>query len=669
MELFYKRLEMIKLFLVLLFILMLIVTLPLYGKGGGVKIFVIDIDFNENFIEKGIIPVNSKLGHGSIVSKIVNEESSDSKVVNYDLRREDGSISEEIYLNALEEILDYSIDNPDERILVNISLGFSSRSDKHFSLISNLYEEGVIVVSSAGNDNSMDARDPVAFKEEVIGVGNARRSGKDPTSNYGEFVDVSARGDVSYISRIYLPSGVSTNTYQTLGTSFSAPRVVGLLARILEEDPDLSPKEGMEIILESADPIRDSKYEEEFLGAGVINKRKALAKVGVNYLVDDLGILWLLGAVFILSSLYWVKRDSIVGVFIAIVSLLVIFPTLLALEDYLFWVIRQILDFLGLLEWSLGDYLSLILGFALVKVLTRWNTELVLKSGLGMIIIALVYSRLTLDLKWVIFAWTIILFLGERLLIYKLRRANSFETLISYLGSRSKKVDSLAREKIMANYKKDKVLEELLSQLEKVRSLRRRSAIVNLLAKLGDDRVKTVLMELLKSSPKLKEEVLRALALLDNPPLEVLLKDRKLSGLIKESLLARERGEEFVGDLFALLGNSYNRELVIEILNSIGDEEIIKKAILELERIGRLSYQEGLLMLLGSYGKLAEVAIPTIWEIILDKKRELSLRYQGIYTLILILGKTEELVELLTILKDSKDNSIRLEAQWLIANL
>ncbi len=107
-----------------------------------------------------------------------------------------------------------------------------------------------MIITSAGNDNSSNPRYPVAFREEVIGVANARRSGKDPTSNYGDFVDISARGDVSYISRIYLPTGTSTNTYHTLGTSFSAPRVLGLLARLLEEDSQLSPQEGMDILIE-----------------------------------------------------------------------------------------------------------------------------------------------------------------------------------------------------------------------------------------------------------------------------------------------------------------------------------------------------------------------------------------------------------------------------------
>lgn len=177
------------------------------------------------------------------------------------------------------------------------------------------HAEGIVLVFSAGNDGG-DAENPAIravpnAMDEVIAVASACKAdngscaggGINGFSSRGAAVDVAAPGDqiLSAMSpSILAPIGQALEgsyfgdspqdevanraLYMRLsGTSMSAPHVAGVVALLLEANPDLSPEQVREVLVNTADDMigeEGSELLEGFdtaSGFGMVNTRKALA--------------------------------------------------------------------------------------------------------------------------------------------------------------------------------------------------------------------------------------------------------------------------------------------------------------------------------------------------------------------------------------------------------
>ncbi len=133
-------------------------------------------------------------------------------------------------------------------------------------------EQGVVVITAAGNDGTSSAP-YLGTRTDVISVAATDQSDlKTSFSNYGVWVDVCAPG-------ISINSTYFDDAYSVLqGTSMAAPFVVGLVGLIKSSEPDLERSEIIDRIYTTADPIDNLNPDYNgLLGYGRINAYTALA--------------------------------------------------------------------------------------------------------------------------------------------------------------------------------------------------------------------------------------------------------------------------------------------------------------------------------------------------------------------------------------------------------
>ncbi|MBM7556899.1 S8 family peptidase [Halanaerobacter jeridensis] len=407
--------------LLLLLVLLICTSLANARSNSPVTVFIIDTKVDFAFVEN--LAMDGQINHGSVVGRIIYQEVPEVNLRSYSVE-EEGSINEQLYYDALRKIASYNKEYPNQRIIVNISLGFSKAGDKHKTLINDLVNRGVIVIAAGGNESSEQAIYPAGFKGTVA-VGNATADAKAASSNYGDFIDLCAPGSVKYISRLYLPQGVTVKSFKAVGTSFSAPRVVALLAKLLTLQPNLSGQRGLDLILNNTDVIDDPKYEQGLLGTGVINVDRTLAQVDPYYYFKAYGINVLWGLVFIILSIYWFNKYQIGGLFLTILFFLVVFPVAFLLQELLL-VDGQNLWY-AYKQLEVVDYLYLMLVPVVILKITSWQSKFVLVNYLlGLLLLALnidlpnIFScSTTMYLRSGLGLITLLFWGGERLRIYQ----------------------------------------------------------------------------------------------------------------------------------------------------------------------------------------------------------------------------------------------------------
>ncbi|MDD4982158.1 MAG: S8 family serine peptidase, partial [Candidatus Omnitrophica bacterium] len=249
---------------------------------GNVAVFVLD-----DFSWRG--------GHGEKVTKLISLNyfgKCNIKRIHLEPGDWQGSVNPGSYLKALNLVLNYAKENPGVRIVVNLSLGHSDPNLAEFSILRELIDRGVVIIAGAGNEYGKDKFYPAAY-EGVVGVAAVYRdvSKKTIYSNYGPWVDICTMGEAFV---------------EGSGTSFAAPRVTGLVAYILKQNPGFSAKDAIRIIKETATPLtRDTHYEKGMLGAGRLNTFMALYKSDHLFrkLIKIELVLWsILGLAFIIKN-------------------------------------------------------------------------------------------------------------------------------------------------------------------------------------------------------------------------------------------------------------------------------------------------------------------------------------------------------------------------------
>lgn len=162
--------------------------------------------------------------------------------------------------------------------VVSLSLSGSSLSDEFYDLFTRMYDQqGILIFAASGNDGSNVAKYPAAHPR-VVSVGAVRKdSVLWPASNYGEWIELVAPGDmvlstsVKYdSSRGYIPS----YSYYS-GTSMATPHAAGVAALIWSHHPKCTNSQIRYAMAYTALDLGQSGCDEKY-GNGLIQAKAAL---------------------------------------------------------------------------------------------------------------------------------------------------------------------------------------------------------------------------------------------------------------------------------------------------------------------------------------------------------------------------------------------------------
>ncbi len=169
--------------------------------------------------------------------------------------------------------IEWAIDN--DMDVINMSLGGGGTLSLHEAVIK-AYNEGIVLVSSAGNSYGGAVGYPAAYPE-VIAVSSTNINNElSLFSSVGDEVDIAAPGEAIY-------STYKNGKYATLsGTSMASPHVAGAVALIIGDMIDanpnaiISPDEVLTRLKTTALDLGD-EFEDPNFGAGLLNVFKALS--------------------------------------------------------------------------------------------------------------------------------------------------------------------------------------------------------------------------------------------------------------------------------------------------------------------------------------------------------------------------------------------------------
>lgn len=175
--------------------------------------------------------------------------------------------------------------------VINLSLGGPGKCSNYYqNAVNKARRNGSVLVVAAGNDNVDASEIQPASCDGVITVGATGPVGeKSSYSNWGDVLDVASPGGNSYYwndraAGILSTINLSTTTpgeadYGYLnGTSMATPIVSGVVAMMLDANPNLSPDRVEEILKQTAQPFGDNPARRENIGRGIIDAREAVCQ-------------------------------------------------------------------------------------------------------------------------------------------------------------------------------------------------------------------------------------------------------------------------------------------------------------------------------------------------------------------------------------------------------
>jgi subtilisin len=149
-------------------------------------------------------------------------------------------------LEGIDFVIKRKLQNPDQTVIVNLSLGYESKTneptllDKAIDRASSL---GIIFVIAAGNSGRDSLMTAPAHNLNAITVGSYNKDGDySHFSNYGVTIDVIAPGESIF-------STWPKDSFATLsGTSMAAPHITGVIALLASKNKKLNVDEIMQYI-------------------------------------------------------------------------------------------------------------------------------------------------------------------------------------------------------------------------------------------------------------------------------------------------------------------------------------------------------------------------------------------------------------------------------------
>jgi len=276
-------------------------------RGAGIKIAVIDYDFNSDNIdlssniiatydtETNTTKVKKDIDpHGTACASIIASPKNDIGVIGVAPEAKliliDANLTlEDQKIRAFQKAKELGAD------IISCSWSFFNNVSAELNAtIKDMYDNNIVVIFSSGNRGiSLDpdsTNDNTNYEVEaelpwVIGVGATTEENKKADySNYGDNIDILAPGG-EINGGLYTIEGYYNDTYGYFhGTSAAAPVVAGVAALILSVNPTLTPDQVREILISTADKIEPdiANYDESGFSKthayGKVNASAAVAK-------------------------------------------------------------------------------------------------------------------------------------------------------------------------------------------------------------------------------------------------------------------------------------------------------------------------------------------------------------------------------------------------------
>lgn len=224
-------------------------------------------------------------GHGTNVAGIVALSTPNTVTIEpYRIGEDNGDLLFSSMIFAYEYILN-SNNKPD---ILNMSYGTSTLFG--YELYSDYYEElynsGIIMVSAAGNANTLAQQNAPACFDSVLAVASSDINNKKSSfSNFGNAVNVAAPGENVYTAQL---GGGYTTDFS--GTSASTPLTAGAAAVLLSVDNRLTNEGVYERIEKTATDVQVKGYS-DWCGSGIINYEKltgqSVTEGSVSFNIDE----------------------------------------------------------------------------------------------------------------------------------------------------------------------------------------------------------------------------------------------------------------------------------------------------------------------------------------------------------------------------------------------
>ena len=195
---------------------------------------------------------------GNVTGKPAEEEgvvgtAPNARILAYKVCRADGTCDDFAIQQAIARAI------TDGANIINMSLGESSYSQSLDDAVQDAWSAGLVIVAGAGNDGTTDRFYPAAL-DNVISVAAFDEDHRRPSfSNYGNWVDISAPGNVimstypmSACGASSVPGDSGCYTWNT-GTSMATPHVAGAAALVWSRHDVTTNAQVVDILLNSAD--------------------------------------------------------------------------------------------------------------------------------------------------------------------------------------------------------------------------------------------------------------------------------------------------------------------------------------------------------------------------------------------------------------------------------
>jgi subtilisin family serine protease len=238
---------------------------------------------SRNFTNRNINNWADDNGHGTHVAGIISAldnkkgivgNSPNVNIVAIKVLTRNGSGTITNIINSLNYINTWKNNNPNARCIVNMSLGSRFYQPLN-TAVQNLVANNIIVCVAAGNSNSNAVSFSPASTPNAITVGsyNLTNNVLSSFSNYGSLVDILAPGES--IESTWLRS-----TYRILnGTSMATPMVTGIIANLINSNPNLITPQDIRTKLLNDSSILNPTNNNSTIGS---NPRITLNKNAIN---------------------------------------------------------------------------------------------------------------------------------------------------------------------------------------------------------------------------------------------------------------------------------------------------------------------------------------------------------------------------------------------------